>query len=518
MTTQPTSLPNDDAEHSFDPGLIDKIIADQKVRREVTRRSHMMFFSVYFSEYLTYPMADFHWEMFRLTESEDRMAVLMAFRGSGKSTIFTLSYPIWALLGTPQKKFVVILAQTQQQAKLYIANIKRELESNQLLRNDLGPFYEREEEWSSGTLVFPRHGARITALSTEQSIRGQRHGANRPDLIICDDLEDLSSVKTYESRTRTYQWLTGDVIPAGDVHTKVIVIGNMLHEDSLLMRLKKDIEEERRDGVFRSFPLLNEDGSPAWPGKFRNQEDVTALHRAVGDDGAWSREYLLKIVSDAEQVVHPDWIQYYDGEPPSPDLGGYHITGIGIDLAISQKTTADFTAMVFARVVTINKVTKVYILPNSVNEHLTFPETIERIKALYNSFSSKEHRKVYVENVGYQESVIQQLEHDGIHGVEGVNPMGQDKRARLALTTHHIQSGHVLFPREGAEDLIRQLVGFGKESHDDLADAFTILILKLEEYIRLPTPGIFIIGGDRDGYNYLYDGYPFTRGLRTKLF
>lgn len=512
MMIQPKDPQNTDEEHSFDPGLIDKIIADQKVRREVTRRSHMMFFSVYFSEYLTYPMADFHWEMFRLTESEDRMAVIMAFRGSGKSTIFTLSYPIWAILGIPQKKFVVILAQTQQQAKLYIANIKRELESNRLLRNDLGPFYEREEEWSSGTLVFPRHGARITALSTEQSIRGQRHGANRPDLIICDDLEDLSSVKTYESRTRTYQWLTGDVIPAGDVRTKIIVIGNMLHEDALLMRLKKDIEEGRRDGIFRAFPLLNEDGSPAWPGKFRNQEDILNLHRAIGDDGAWSREFLLEIVSDTEQVVHPDWIQYYEGEAPTADNRGYHITGIGIDLAISQKNTADFTTMVCARVITINDDAKVYILPNPVNEHLTFPQTVERIKAVYNNLGSQDYRKIYIENVGYQESVIQQLEHDGIHGVEGVNPMGQDKRARLALTTHHIQSGHILFPKTGAEELIRQLVGFGKESHDDLADAFTIVILKLAEYIHRPAPRIYVLGGD-DAFDDRY-----SRSLRYMEF
>lgn len=501
----------------FNPSLIEEIISDQTVRRAVTRLNHTMFFSVYFGEYLTYSMAPFHHEMFRLTESDDRMVVLMAFRGSGKSTIFTLSYPIWAILGALKKKFVVILAQTQQQAKLYISNIKRELEGNDLLRKDLGPFYEGEEEWSSGTLVFPSHGARITVLSTEQSIRGQRHGAHRPDLIICDDLEDLGSVKTHEGRMKTYQWLIGDVIPAGDMNTKVIVIGNMLHEDSLLMRLKTEIEDGKRDGVFRSYPLLGEDGTITWRGKFSTIDDVEKLRRAIGDESAWSREYLLRIISDAERVVHPDWIQYYDGEPPRQDHGGYRITGIGIDLAISQKTTADFTAMVFARVVTVKNDTKVYILPNPINEHLTFPETIERIKALYNSFDKNEYRHVYVENVGYQESVIQQLEHDGIYGVEGVNPMGQDKRARLALTTHHIQSGHILFPREGAEDLIRQLVGFGKESHDDLADAFTILILKLEEYIRQPVPSITWIGGNDDD-NDFYDGYPFTRGLRTRLF
>lgn len=499
---------------SLDSKIIEAIIANQNVRREITRKSHMIFFSVYFAEYLTYPMAPFHWEMFRLTESADRMVVLMAFRGSGKSTIFTLSYPIWAILGSLEKKFIVILAQTQQQAKLYIANIKRELEGNQLLRNDMGPFYEREEEWSAGTLVFPEHQARITALSTEMSIRGQRHGSHRPDLIICDDLEDLSSVKTHESRVRTHNWLMGDVIPAGDKQTKIVVIGNMLHEESLLMHLKREIENKSRDGVFRSFPFFRDDGTPAWQGKFCTTEDVSTLQRMVGDDGAWCREFLLQIISDAEQVVHPDWIQTYEGNAPPASHRQYSMTGVGIDLAISLKDTADFTAMVCARVVG----GIMYILPNPTNERLSFPDTIERIKALYNALGSNERRHVYVENVGYQEAAVQMLRKDGIQ-VEGVNPHGQDKRARIALTTHNIKSGLILFPEHGAEDLIRQLVGFGKESHDDLADAFTILALKFSEYLNRPIPMIrFLDDRPRHEYDSDFGWKSFPGGIRGMKF
>ncbi len=497
----------------IDPAVIEDIIRDQKVRRSVTKQSHVLFFTVYFGEYLTYPMAPFHWEMFRLTESDDRMVVLMAFRGSGKSTIFTLSYPVWAILGVLKKKFVVILAQTQQQAKLYITNIKRELEGNEMLRNDLGPFREGEDEWSSGTLVFPDHGARITVLSTEQSIRGQRHGAHRPDLIICDDLEDLGSVKTHESRVKTYQWLMGDVIPAGDRNTKIVVIGNMLHEESLLMRLKREIEARSRDGVFREYPLVDKSGCITWPGKFSTMESVEAFRHLVGDDGAWHREYLLEIISDSERVVDPNWIHYYDGDAPTAEHADYHLTGVGIDLAISLKDTADFTAMVFARVVTIDEKKLIYILPNPVNEHLSFPQTIERMKHIYQILGSEERRHLYVENVGYQEAVIQQLAHDGIH-VEGVSPHGQDKRARLALTTHYIQSGSILFPKVGAEELIRQLVGFGKESHDDLADAFTIVILKLSEYMSKSSPRMWVF----DSGPHSPDEPPFTRGIRTMKF
>ena len=64
-----------------------------------------------------------------------------------------------------------------------------------------------------------------------------------------------------------------------------------------------------------------------------------------------------------------------------------------------------------------------------------------------------------------------------LHGINAnaVKPKG-DKRTRLSLTSMSIKSGVIKFPRQGCEDLIQQLVGFGVEKHDDLADAFSLLI------------------------------------------
>ena len=42
-----------------------------------------------------------------------------------------------------------------------------------------------------------------------------------------------------------------------------------------------------------------------------------------------------------------------------------------------------------------------------------------------------------------------------------------------------IQSGKILFPENGAEELITQLVGFGVEKHDDLVDAFSSVIISI---------------------------------------
>ena len=74
--------------------LVDTIVRDHSVRKDLCRKSHYWFFHVYLSRYVKYPTADFQKEMIRITEDQTiRNNVIVAFRGSAKSTIMTLSYP-----------------------------------------------------------------------------------------------------------------------------------------------------------------------------------------------------------------------------------------------------------------------------------------------------------------------------------------------------------------------------------------------------------------------------------------
>lgn len=478
----------------------------RSVRKSLAKNSHFWFFTIYFGHYISYPFAQFHHEMFSVTENTDlKLAVLVAFRGSGKSTLMSLSYPIWAITGVQQKKFVLIVSQTQTQARLHLSNIKRELESNELLKNDIGPFQEVSDEWGATSIVLSNFDARIAIASTEQSIRGMRHGQYRPDLVICDDVEDLNSIKTKESRDKTFQWLTSEVFPIGDNSTKIIVIGNLLHEDCLLMRLKSAIENKKLNGKFLSFPLVDEDETILWPAKFPNMEAVKKLRETIGTESAWYREYLLKIISDGNRVIHPEWIHYYD---EILDTSDFQFTGTGVDLAISQKESADYTSMVTAKVYDRKEKLRIYILPNPVNERLDFPQTIERVKSLSEVLGRES--KMFIEEVGYQKALIQQLASQKVN-CEGVGVGGQDKRCRLTLVSHLVQQGVVLFPRHGAEELISQLIGFGVEKHDDLADAFSLLLHKILEFDNKPIPGIYIIDcGSGFNNSYQFDLEPIS--------
>ena len=449
-----------------------RIILDDTLRREVAFESHYFFFHIYFGHYVSFDTADFQKEMFSLTEDLSvKNIVIVAFRGSGKSTIMNMSLPLWSILGKPQSKFVLIVGQTQEQAKRHLKNIKLELESNELLKKDLGPFKEIENDWSSYTLEIPNLNARITAVSSEQSIRGLRHGECRPDLIICDDIEDLNSVKTLEGRDKIDDFITGEVIPAGTKDTRFILIGNLLHEDSFIMRLRNRIHSQDFQGVFRSYPLLTENEECLWPGKYPDKESIEKERKRIGKESSWQREYMLKIVTNLEQIIHPEWIKTYS-ELPSKEMKTPRFRRVitGIDLAISQTDQADYTAMVSAMVFGNKEDMAVFIMPNPINAKTTFNETLDTAKFIHDDKESL----LIVEDVAFQKAAIQTLK-DMDCEVEGFRPKG-DKRARLNLISHYIQRGQVLFPEKGCEKLIQQLLNFGLERHDDLVDALVMLI------------------------------------------
>lgn len=458
----------------------EQLLEDKQLRIQLAKESHLWFFHIYFSRFVKYETAPFQRELFAITEDESiQNAVIDAFRGSGKSTIMSFSFPVWAILGKPQKKYIVIITQTQQQSRLILNNLREEFETNTLLQADFGPFEKEHAEWSLNSLMLPQFGARIDGFSAGESIRGVRHEQYRPQLVILDDIEDLASIKTKETRDKTYQWFTGDVVPLGDKETKIILIGNLLHEDSLIMRRIKDIQNGQVSGVIKSYPLLDEKRISLWPGKFPTQKEINEEKRKVGSESAWQREYLLRIVVDEEMVVRPEWIQYYDMVPEL--TGDYNLSAVGVDLAISQEDTANKTAIVASRVFGTRDKLRIYLLTNPLNKRIDFPKQIAYIKSYFDTLGGRSTNTwIYIEQVGYQEALIQKLTSDG-YPAKGVKIRGQGKRERLALTTHLIQNGHILFPRHGVEDLITQLTNFGVEKYDDLADAFSLLVIKIME-------------------------------------
>jgi hypothetical protein len=233
-------------------------------------------------------------EMFHLIEhSPYELIAVMAFRESGKSTIMNMVNVLWSILGKPQKKFAIIFSKTQDQAKNHFTNIKHELENNTLLKEDFGPFTENPNTWNKLSLELEYHGSKIMSVTREQSIRGMKYKQYRPDLIICDDMEDFSSTTNPTESNTVYNHFKSEIVSVGGANTRIIVLGNLISENSLIMRLKKEIGTNNIRSIFRAYPLIDDKGKNLWKARFPNNKTLKKLSDKSAE--MWGREYLLNL-------------------------------------------------------------------------------------------------------------------------------------------------------------------------------------------------------------------------------
>ena len=433
---------------------------------------------VYLAHYFQLPPGIFHDDLMGALSNRDlRFIDILGFRGSAKSTLASLALPLWgALEKFEEYPFIIPVADTGLQAAINIANIKYELDTNLLIKQDYGNIegefvqdwdMESDEEWQAKNMLLS-NGVRVLARSRGQKIRGLRHRQHRPKLVIADDVEDLEWVRKKENRDKTERWIKSEVIPGMDPKVgRLIVIGNQLHTDALMARLRKNPSFTHIE-----IPIVEEKAGRKifyWPAMYPDDASLKKLEETVGAT-VMLREYKLKAVAEEGQEVCEEWLRYYDDLPAGDALAH----GAGVDLAISKSQTADYTAMVSGSVIEIDGVPKIYIDPNPIHAKLSFHETMETAKAL---IAANPYKVLYVEEVNYQKAAVQEAE----RALLPVMPMkaGVDKRSRLKVAATYIQNGTVIFPRTGCEDLLIELLGFGVEAHDDLVDAVVYLILGL---------------------------------------
>ena len=219
-----------------------------------------------------------------------------------------------------------------------------------------------------------------------------------------------------------------------------------------------------------------------WPGKYPNRAALERERKKLGNERSWLREYELRIIPEDDQVIRPEWIQRYDRLPDGEPGVEFIIAATGIDPALSQKDRADFTAMVSAKAYRCGDTVRFYVLPYPVNEHLTFNAQIERAMEVSLKVGGGDKTKLCVEKVAYQGSLTEVLRRKHNDPAEDAPTGNVDKRTRLMTISPYLENGLVFFPCHGAETLISQLLGFGAERHDDLVDAFTIVISELSKY------------------------------------
>ncbi len=190
--------------------------------------------------FLKKPPSRFHLELCadleRLRQRRGTRLARLAPRGSAKSTWGTLIHPLrCAVEGT--EPFTMILSDTADQAGDFVTQIKAELEGNHRLAAAYPKACGVGPEWRAGRVRL-LNGCLIEAKSRGGRIRGRRNRQDRPTLIIVDDCQGNRDIVSPIERKRGWDWMTREVIPAGEEDTTSYVsVGTALHREAVAVRL-----------------------------------------------------------------------------------------------------------------------------------------------------------------------------------------------------------------------------------------------------------------------------------------
>lgn len=136
-----------------------------------------------------------------------------------------------------RKHYAVVIQDAYEQAAVQVEQIKAELEFNARLGMDFPDATGRGGVWREGESV-TRNQRKIHARGAGQRLRGLKHGARRPDLVVLDDIENDENVRSPEQRDKLHRWRQRAVEHLGEAGEKLDIVytGTILHYDSVLSR------------------------------------------------------------------------------------------------------------------------------------------------------------------------------------------------------------------------------------------------------------------------------------------
>src|SRR3972149_2725863 len=130
---------------------------------------------------------DFHLELWELCCSNHPYVAIAAPRAHAKSTAITHAYTLASVLFR-ERRFVVIVSDTETQASNFLNDIKEELRNNDdLIELFQVKGFKKDTETDIIVELNDGYTFRIIVRGAEQRVRGLKWQQMRPDLIICHE-------------------------------------------------------------------------------------------------------------------------------------------------------------------------------------------------------------------------------------------------------------------------------------------------------------------------------------------
>ena len=152
------------------------------------------------------PTPQFHRECWELYSSDYPACMAIAPRDHAKTTGLTYDYVMAEVLFR-SSDYVIIISSTEEMASEIMLNISEELHENQDLRIEFGvKKFLVDSKTDIIVEMVDGHKFRILARGAEQRIRGRMWNGKRPNLMVCDDMEDDEQVENRDRRLKFRKW------------------------------------------------------------------------------------------------------------------------------------------------------------------------------------------------------------------------------------------------------------------------------------------------------------------------
>lgn len=174
-----------------------------------------------------------HGEMISVLENESKRKLIIMPRGTFKTSLAVVAYPIWRLIVNPNER-IIIDSELYNNAKRSLREIGQHLQSD-ALTSLFGPF-RGAGVWNESEIQISQR----TVIKKEPSIMASGIGAEKTgvhaEIILGDDLCSPNNMNTPENRDKVYdhyRYFTSILEPGGTI----CLVGTRYSADDLYARV-----------------------------------------------------------------------------------------------------------------------------------------------------------------------------------------------------------------------------------------------------------------------------------------
>lgn len=448
---------------------INKTLA-KEVRRKLALKNPLNFGLMYLPHYLVNRVPEFHKELTEHKLLEAQLVAIAAPREHAKSTLFNIIITLWEYC-SGLIKYQIYVGDTSDNSQASLAALTYELETNELLINDFGPFKPEDPRKWTDRAIITADNVKFEAIGVGSKIRGKKHLQWRPNRIIFDDIENDENVATKEQRDKLHRWFFSAALNAKAKYTGIIrIIGTILHYDSLLANI---INTDKNEGwTKRKYQAItiDEHGQPhsLWEAQWSVAD--LAVRKAQVGSVIFNQEMQNEPIDEETAIIKRSWIKYHQGYTPEQTKEWRKI--IRIDPSIKQKETSDEFALAVLGIAGGKqlKLLATYKGKISIRQQVI---TIFQYASTW-AAGNQGSIEIHIEDNAYQDALRQLMvevsqEQSVYWNIKGI-PTTTDKMTRVKGISGVIEGGYIEFGMDQV-DAVEQLVNFGKMRYDDLADA-----------------------------------------------